>query len=107
MTSVGPDNFSVRWTGEVQAVEGGSYNFTTTTDDGVRLWVNNSLLVDKWVDQGQTPWTGTITLSAGQKYPIKMEYYENAGGAFADLRWLRPGKSTNTSSPPTNLFPAP
>ena len=50
-TGVSVDNFSVRWTGLVQAPVTGSYTFTTMADDGVRLWVNGALLVDNWIDQ--------------------------------------------------------
>ena len=52
-----------------------TYTFYTQTDDGVRLWVNGQLLVDKWVNQGNIEWSGTIDLTAHQKYPVLMEYY--------------------------------
>src|SRR5262249_12032631 len=53
--AVQADNFSVRWSGQVMAPVSGTYTFTTTTDDGVRLWVNGQLLVNNWIDQGATP----------------------------------------------------
>ncbi len=80
------DNFSVRWTRNVH-FEPGSYRFTTTTDDGVRLWVNGHLLVDQWYDQALSPHHGTIYLSGD--VPIKMEYYERGGLASAWLTWDR------------------
>jgi endo-1,4-beta-D-glucanase Y len=89
-TSVGissADNYSARWTGQVLAPLTGNYSFCTTTDDGARLWVNNQLIVDKWVQQAPTEWCGTISLTGGQKYDIKYEYYEGAGGAAAKLSW--------------------
>ncbi|HEY9845679.1 MAG TPA: PA14 domain-containing protein, partial [Candidatus Caenarcaniphilales bacterium] len=64
-----------------------TYTFYVTTDDGVRLWVNGKLLVDNWVDQGPTERSGTIALTAGQEYGIRMEYYEKVGGAMAKLTW--------------------
>jgi hypothetical protein len=90
MTGIAADTFSVRWNGQVQAVNSETYTFYTTTDDGVRLWVNNQLLIDKWIDQGPTEWSGAIALTAGVKYDIKMEYYENGGGAQAKLSWSSP-----------------
>jgi hypothetical protein len=87
------DNFSVRWEGQIFAPVSGVYTFKTTTDDGVRLSVNNTLLIDKWIPQAPTPWTGTITLVAGQKYPITMEYNEFTGGATAQLAWSYPGQT--------------
>jgi len=78
------DDFSVRWT-RTFPFEPGSYRFTTTTDDGVRLWVNGHLLIDQWHDQALSPHNGTLYLSGD--VPIKMEYYEHAGVATAWLTW--------------------
>src|SRR5262249_37962148 len=80
--SIGPDTFSARWTGQVQAVESGSYRFRTNSDDGVRLWVNGQLIINNWTNHAPTTNTSAaVTLTAGQKYDIKLEYYENMGGA--------------------------
>ncbi|MBW4677449.1 MAG: hypothetical protein KME52_26665, partial [Desmonostoc geniculatum HA4340-LM1] len=85
--SIGADTFSARWTGQVEAKYSETYNFYTNSDDGVRLWVNNQLLVDKFVDQSATENTGSIALVAGQKYDIKLEYYDNAYSAVSQLSW--------------------
>ncbi len=80
------DQFSVRWTREVFLSEG-KYRFTVTADDGVRLWLNGKLLLDKWIDQAPTTYTvGPLPLYEGA-YTIKMEYYEMGGGATAKLSW--------------------
>ncbi len=84
---IGADTFSIRWTGYIVPLYSQTYTFYTNTDDGVRLWVNNTQIINKWINQGPTDWTGTIALTAGQKYPIKMEYYEDGGGASAKLLW--------------------
>ena len=63
---IGADTFSARWTGQVEPLYSQTYTFYTATDDGVRLWVNGVLLIDKWVDQGGTEWSGSIALTAGQ-----------------------------------------
>jgi hypothetical protein len=88
--SVGNDNFSVRWTGEVEAAFTETYTFYSKTDDGVRLWVDGQLLVDNWVDRSATENSGKIDLIAGNIYSLVMEYYENGGGAVAELRWSSP-----------------
>ncbi|HUW82091.1 MAG TPA: Calx-beta domain-containing protein, partial [Phycisphaerae bacterium] len=103
--SIGVDTFSVRWTGQVQPLYSQTYTFYTNTDDGVRLWVDNQLVIDQWVDQGPTEVSGTITLSAGVKYDIEMEYYENGGGAVAELRWSS-ASQTKEIIPQTQLYPA-
>lgn len=89
--AIGADGFSVRWTGKVQPRNSGAYTFYTVSDDGVRLWVNGQLLVDNWTDHGPTENPGVINLQAGVLYNIKMEYYENAGSATAELFWSAPG----------------
>jgi hypothetical protein len=87
VVGVGADTFSVRWTGQVLAQYDETYTFSTTTDDGVRLWVNNQLVVNAFQDQAATEKSGTIRLEAGKKYDIKMEYYENGYDALAKLSW--------------------
>ncbi len=88
--AVGDDNFSVRWTGEVEAAFTETYTFYARTDDGVRLYVDGQPLVDSWVDRSPTEDFGTIDLIAGTTYSLVMEYYENTGGAVAELRWSSP-----------------
>ena len=84
---IGTQNYSVRWTGQVQPQYSETYSFYFVADDGVRLWVNGQQLIDKWIDQPATEYSGTITLAADQKYDIKIEYYQRAGGAVAKLLW--------------------
>jgi hypothetical protein len=97
-TSVNVDQFSARWTGEVEAAFTETYTFYTNSDDGARLWINGVQLVDSWVDQGATEHSGKIDLVAGTTYSLIMEYYENTGGAVAELRWSSP-------STPKQLIP--
>ena len=94
--SLPTDFFSARWSGQVKAPVSGVYTFTTSSDDGVRLWVNNQLLVDNWTNHAPTENSGTITLQAGQQYSIRMEYYEATGGAVARLLWTPPGQTKST-----------
>jgi len=88
--AVGDDNFSVRWTGEVEAAFTETYTFYPRTDDGVRLYVDGLLLVDRWVDRSAVEDDATIDFVAGNTYSLVMEYYENSGGAVADLSWSSP-----------------
>jgi len=90
-SGIGENTFSARWEGFIEVPRSGGYNFYTNSDDGVRLWVNNRLMVDNWTDHSPTEDIGMIVLEAGQQYQIKMEYYENAGGALAQLSWSGPG----------------
>lgn len=98
-SSIDENTFSARWTGKIQPQFSETYTFYARTDDGVRLFVNNQLIIDKWVNQGATEWSGALSLLAGQKYDIKMEYYENKGKAIAELRY-------SSSSTPKQIIPA-
>ena len=101
---IGADTFSVRWTGWVQALSSGSYSFHTVSDDGVRLWVNILLLINNWTDHGATENSGSITLTAGKKYDLKLEYYENGGAAVIKLSWTPPGLAKQVI-PQERLYP--
>jgi hypothetical protein len=86
-TGIGNDGFSVRWSGQVQAKYSETYTFSTTTDDGVRLWVNGQQIINQWKNQSATEYRGSISLQAGRKYDIKLEYYEDGGQAVSRLNW--------------------
>jgi hypothetical protein len=88
--SLGENNFAARWTGEIETPVTTGYTFSTNTDDGVRVWVDNQLIIENWTDHSATVNTSDpIELSAG-RHSIRMEYYENTGGAVAQLYWESP-----------------
>jgi hypothetical protein len=94
-TGVNADQFSVRWTGYIQGTTTGSYTFQAKSNDGMRLWINGVQLVDRWDSSGTvTNTSAPITLTAGIRYPITVEYFDLTGKAIAVLSWLRPGTST-------------
>lgn len=101
--AVGQTAFSVRWTGYVQPPTTGTYTFYAVADDGVRLWVNGRQLVNGWVLQGPTEYSGSLPLTGGTKYPITMEYYQAYGGAVARLLWSGPSVA-KAPVPPSGLF---
>jgi hypothetical protein len=84
------DDFAARWVGRVEAGWTQTYTFTTATDDGTRVWVDDELIINQWIQQGTTNVSGTIDLVAGEKYPIVFEFYEHGGGANAQLFWSAP-----------------
>jgi hypothetical protein len=102
--TIGADTFSVRWLGQVQPRFNETYTFYVVADDGVRLWVNNQLVVDRWIDQSPTEYSGAVPLLAGYLYDIKMEMYENGGGAVARLLWSSVSVPKEVI-PSTQLYP--
>ncbi len=89
--SIGADTFSVRWSGVLLVPQTGNYTFSALTSDGVRLYINGQLIIDRFVEQS-TRWTDStpVYLTAGQYAEVYMEYYENTGSAVAKLKWTRP-----------------
>jgi RHS repeat-associated protein len=85
--SIDGDTFSARWTGQVMPLYSETYTFYTQTDESVRLWVDGKLIIDHTAAHTSTEDAGTITLEAGKKYDIKMEFSEGTGDAEARLLW--------------------
>jgi len=79
------DNFSARWTRDIY-FPAGTYNFFAKHDDGLRLWVDNALVIDYWHDQPAQTHSGTRALSAGT-HRVKVEYYEHTGFASVVVWW--------------------
>ena len=99
-----PNNdFSTRWTGQIQAKYDGEYTFYLNADDGRRLWIDGQIILENW-NAGSYETTGKKTLSAGQKVNIRLDYYEGGGDAQAHLSW-----STNLFAkeivPKSQLYP--
>jgi hypothetical protein len=85
---VNDDNFSIRWRGEVEIAFSEAYRFYVVTEDGVKLWINDKLVIDRWdVFRLNEYRTNPIDLQAGQKYSIEMWSYNNDAGATAQLLW--------------------
>lgn len=99
------DNFSVRWTGQIQVPVTGTYRFATTADDGVRLWVNGQRMLNSWGGRAVAISSSAgITLTGGVRYTIVLEFYERDALAQIQLRWTPPGQPESVI-PSTSLFP--
>ncbi|MEI6606470.1 MAG: DUF6288 domain-containing protein [Verrucomicrobiota bacterium] len=105
--TLGTGTYSVRWTGQVLAPESGTYRFSTRSSDGVRLWINGVQVINDWSDQASNLWndSAAISLTAGQKYNLKMEYYNNTNPATARLYWYIPSRQAAMIVPQVLLFP--
>lgn len=81
---VNPDYFSARWTAKYTASASGTYKFSATVDDGVRLFVDDNLVMDAWPDHVGTT-TASVDMEAGKQYNLRVEYHETTGGANIQL----------------------
>jgi mono/diheme cytochrome c family protein len=102
---VNADNFSVRWTGFVEASAAGNFRFQTRSNAGVRLWVGGTLVIDHWTAHATADdATVDIPLAKNQRVAIVMEMYDTGGSAVARLFWQRPGTTTFAAVPVTRLY---
>lgn len=99
ISGIGAETFSVRWTGTIVPRYSELYRFATTSDEGVRLWVDGRSVINKWTAHTEEVHTGTVTLTAGRPTSIRIEYYDNTGDATMQLRWW-------SESQPWQIVPA-
>lgn len=81
------DHFSIRWTGDWD-FEAGEYTFFVFADDGVRLWLDDELLIDAWVP-GLGWHLADKSVESEGAHELKLEYFENTGDAGVQIRWRR------------------
>ena len=87
---IGADHFSVRWEAQLEAPATGEFTFTTKADEGVRLYLDNQLLIDKWDGRSSPESSGSANLEAGKRYDLKLEYHDSELNAFVHLYWSGP-----------------
>ncbi|WP_107657275.1 PA14 domain-containing protein [Nocardia suismassiliense] len=102
------DGWSGRFMGEVKFPATGEYKLGFTVVDGVRLWIDDLLIVDSWTDKAATatvPGTYTNTTPGGW-HRVRVDYYNRSGTAGAlDFTWTPPGSGSAVTVPGQNLAP--
>jgi len=92
-TAITPDsNYSERWTGSVYIPTAGTWQFSTQSNDGVRLWINNSQIINNWTQHAVTTNTGSVTVAQPGWYPLKLEHYQQNGVAVIQLSYAGPNQ---------------
>jgi outer membrane protein OmpA-like peptidoglycan-associated protein len=88
-------DYSIRWTGRIQAPVSGDYEFTAIVDDGLRIWVGGIKVIDAWGPHDHEGVSGKVGMKAGQMYDLKIEYYNGILEGEIKLKWELPqnGKS--------------
>jgi beta-glucosidase len=90
-SGLGPDNWSTRWTTTLTPRRSGHTKFYLRADDGSRLFINGNRLIDHWQDSAADVQTATINLTAGQRYELRVEYFQTGGNMAVQLGWDEPG----------------
>ncbi|WP_242606966.1 galactose oxidase-like domain-containing protein [Protofrankia symbiont of Coriaria ruscifolia] len=96
---IGGSGYSARWTRSVR-LESGEYSFSATADDGVRIYLDDALVIDEWRDQGPTAFTATRTVVAGT-HKVTVEYYQGGGGGLVRAGYSGGGDPGEIPPPPS------
>jgi len=103
MKPIKEDNFTVTWDGFIAVEKEQDYTFEAVADDGFRMWVDDELVINQWdgtptiadgvVMESDTKQSakGTISLEAGKRHKVHIEYFENQQNARAELYWSTSG----------------
>lgn len=103
--TIAPDTFSARWIGQIVPRYSDTYTFHVFSNDGVRLWVDGTQLINNWTHHvGEDSKTMTRPLVAGQKYDIKLEHFEGSNTAASRLYWSSPRQGKEIV-PASQLYP--
>jgi hypothetical protein len=94
--------FSVRWKGLILFSTAGNYTLKISADDGGRLYLGNTLLLDSWLSGAYL--STTVTKSASTYEPITVEHYNDSSTYIQKLSWTLPGSSTDVAVPANRLF---
>src|SRR5262249_865276 len=81
------DAFKVRWTGKLIPLTTEVYTIYTIASDGIRVWINDNLVIDSWTDKPVTSSQTTIALDKSRSYDIRVEYYSNINSSSCILQW--------------------
>ncbi|MEI9813477.1 MAG: PA14 domain-containing protein [Acidobacteriota bacterium] len=82
VAGISSNYFSVRWSGKVEAPVTGAYKLATYSNEGVRVWLSGTLIIDHWNAHSlERDAANPVNLTAGQKYDLKIEFYDRSGAA--------------------------
>lgn len=104
--NVDNDNFSARWEGYVLPYRSGFYHFYTIVNDGVRLFIDNELVIDRWAETSTALLDGaSYFMEEGRLYPIRFEMFDGGWWATAILQWAHEDFETQVVSQ-SQLYPS-
>jgi beta-glucosidase len=83
-----PTQFTVRWTGLIRSDSSSLHVFRARADSGIRVFLDEKLIIDDWSDHAARPDVTTRLLEAGRNYRLRVEYKNSGGGgAVAQFGW--------------------
>lgn len=103
-TGVPADNFSARWTKTVNFGTSGTWHFRAGSDDGIRMWIDATIIIDQWHDAaaGFAVYEVDVANLTAGNHDLKVEYYEKTGNAGVQVAWTGPGGSNPATTTPSS-----
>ncbi len=101
---LGTNNFSIRWSGQVEPRYDGLYTFYVTADDGAALWVNDRLIVSRLLSATTAQMGGQISLRANERVNLRLEFFERTNNASVRLEWTSTSQAREVI-PQSQLYP--
>ena len=89
---IDPHECSIRWTGKLAPGVTGTYSFSARVDDGIRVWVDDQIIIDDWQLNDVGRFTGKVRLEANKEYDLKVEYFNALIEGEITLLWKIPPK---------------
>lgn len=86
--------FSIRWTGKLLPPKTGLYHLKLINNDGIRVYLDNKLLVDNWKKNLLKFNGGSVELTGGKVYDIRIEYFFDGGISIVKFGWEIPGQDS-------------
>lgn len=99
------DTFYAKWEGEIEASESGVYTFQTTSDDGIKVYIDNKKIIDNWFPHGSLTAEASISIEKKKKIPIKVEYFDAGGHGEVQVLVMPPGKKSFSPLSRLNIHP--
>jgi beta-glucosidase len=84
---IADDDFSIRWTGYIKSDRSFDGWLGLSSDDGIRMWIDDQLVIDNWTKGASSIVTTPKNIEVGKKYKVRIEMWEGGWGARAHLRW--------------------
>jgi beta-glucosidase len=81
---------AIRWTGKLRPNVSGKYTFYYSVDDGCRLFIDGTKLLDAWYERALSTDSASIYLEANKEYDLQAEYFNNRDNVMAKLYWKIP-----------------
>ncbi|WP_305784676.1 LamG-like jellyroll fold domain-containing protein [Symbioplanes lichenis] len=87
------EHTTARWTGKLTAPATGDYTFSMIGDNGFRFFLDEQPVIDHWVGDWDVEQTAAapVHLVAGEAHTVRVEMFQDVGGANLYLRWAAPG----------------